>query len=223
MFKERPVAKRLVSEATDCKMVIRPLRMTLPADLDVLFSIIEVTPEAARTLCIDTIDQAKSGVWRKAREVRITASKAHAIAHGRTVNSRFQHFSKVLGDLPNLRYGVEMEPEARTSFENLINKKVTALGLAVKCGQQWLAASPDGCYLSDDAELTLLEIKCPSSCKDDIIDVKYIKDGKLQTNHPYYCQVQLQMYCCNAKSTSFYVYSSIDAIHLTIPFDREFC
>jgi putative phage-type endonuclease len=218
------VAKCLVSEVdAKCKMVIRPLRMTLPADLEVLFSIIEVTPEAARTLCIDTIDQAKSGVWRKAREVRITASKAHAIAHGRTVNSRFQHFSKVLGDLPNLRYGVEMEPEARTSFENLINKKVTALGLAVKCGQQWLAASPDGCYLSDDAELTLLEIKCPSSCKDDIIDVKYIKDGKLQTNHPYYCQVQLQMYCCNTNSTSFYVYSSCDAVHLTIPFDKEFC
>jgi putative phage-type endonuclease len=218
------VAICFVTEVNDkCKVVFRSLRMTLPADLDVLFSMIEVTTEAARTLCIDTIEQAKSGVWRKAREVRITASKAHAIAHGRTENSRFQHFSKVLGDLPNLRYGVEMEPEARSSFEHLINKKVTALGLAVKCGQQWLAASPDGCYLSDDAELTLLEIKCPSSCKDDFIDVPYIKDEKLQTNHPYYCQVQLQMYCCNAKSTSFYVYSSFDSVHLTIPFDKEFC
>jgi hypothetical protein len=52
---------------------------------------IEVAPEAARTLCIDTIEQAKSGVWRKVCKVRITASKAHVIAHGRTVNLRFQH------------------------------------------------------------------------------------------------------------------------------------
>jgi putative phage-type endonuclease len=217
------VANHLVTEVNDCKVVFRSLRMTLPADLQVLFSKIKLTPEATRTLCIDTIEQAKSGVWRRAREVRVTASKAHRIAHGRTVNSRYQHFSRVLPDLPNLQYGMEMEPEARASFEHLINKEVTALGIVVKCGQQWLAASPDGCYLSDDRELTLLEIKCPSSCKDDFIDVPYIKDGKLQTNHPYYCQVQLQMYCCNANSTSFYVYSSIDAVHLTIPFDKEYC
>jgi hypothetical protein len=68
----------------------------------------------------------------------------------------------------------------------------------------------------------LLEIKCPSSCKDLPINVEYIKDDELKKSHPYYTQIQLTMFVCNAEEAAFFVYSSVDQKCLRVPFDQAF-
>jgi putative phage-type endonuclease len=224
-YTQGPIMRKfLYQPLTETKTSIKSLRCTLPPQLGEVFSKLEVSPTEAKALCQDTIAQGCSDLWRKSRDVRVTASRAFKIYRGRKESTRLSHFNRQLpAELPALRYGREMECEARGAFERMSGKDVTNLGLVVKHGQQWLAASPDGCYINDNNNLTLLEIKCPISCQDDLIDVPYIVNGSLKKNHDYYAQLQIQMYCCNAKFSSFFVYSSRDTVHLTVPFDEEYC
>jgi hypothetical protein len=75
----------------------------------------------------------------------------------------------------------------------------------------WLCASPDGIITQEEGgEDYLLEIKCPYSCKDKLyIDVPYYSSGcGLQKSHPYYTQVQIQLFCCELQRAEFMIYSS---------------
>ena len=92
----------------------------------------------------------------------------------------------------------------------------------IKIDEPWLAASPDGIVLDRNENYKLLEIKCPFSCKDNRIDVKYLQGGKLQESHAYYTQIQLQMYCTQAKETDLFVFSREDYKIVTIKYDADF-
>ncbi|KAH7943949.1 hypothetical protein HPB52_013727 [Rhipicephalus sanguineus] len=98
--------------------------------------------------------------------------------------------------------GITMEPMARKVFEKKVGTRVTQVGLVIHPQQPWLCASPDGLFHTSKG-ITLLEIKCPYSRKDDVIIdpdlcesfISYVvyEDGclKLTRSHPYYCQVQV--------------------------------
>ena len=122
------------------------------------------------------------------------------------------------------RYGREMEEMARTRYEEIKGQKVTQVGLVVKEGQSWLAASPDGCWQDEDGSIVVLEIKAPFSCKDkEEIDVPYLKGETLRSTHSYFTQVQLQMYCCNAQRCDFFVFSQQSYKLITVMFNAKFC
>ena len=80
----------------------------------------------------------------------------------------------------------------------------------------------DGALLDENRNFLLLEIKCPISCKDKKIDVKYIVNGSLKVNDPYYTQCQLQMFCTNAKKTHLFVYSAMDYKIVEVDYDEDF-
>ena len=71
--------------------------------------------------------------------------------------------------------------------------------------------------------LGVLEIKCPSSCKDKPIYVEYLDFlGRLKKTHTYYTQVQIQMYVTGLQLAHLFVYSSKDYKLVSIPFDEAF-
>ncbi|MBM3939204.1 MAG: hypothetical protein FJ333_11215, partial [Sphingomonadales bacterium] len=92
----------------------------------------------------------------------------------------------------------------KEKFEKITKAVVLKSGLIIKTGQSWLCASPDGLL---ENENSCLEIKCPFSCKDSELDVPYIKENMLVKNHPYYTQVQLQMYVSNSEKCYLFVFS----------------
>ncbi len=112
-----------------------------------------------------------------------------------------------------------MEATARESYTKMTGNIVIESGLIIKANQSWLCSSPDG--LIKDQKVCLV-IKCPSSCGNATISVDYVKDSKLIQTHPYFTQVQLQMYTSNSDVCHFFVFSQKNHILINVPRDDEF-
>jgi hypothetical protein len=191
---------------------------------DFFLQCLDLSAEKAFQLCNMTVKQSQSSMWRDERKSRLTASRAHRIFRARSDVKRVEYFldMKSLEGIAGVQYGLEMESTAREKFIELTGFSVVETGLVVKKNLCWLAASPDGLFLDERDRLMVLEIKCPSSCKDLPINVEYIKDDELKKSHPYYTQIQLTMFVCNAEEAAFFVYSSVDQKCLRVPFDQAF-
>ena len=188
---------------------------------------VQVDPKACLNICLNSINQSASPSWQKERRKRVTASVAHSILRGKKKETRLKYF--VGGSNYNndaMQYGTDMEEEARQKYMQVSGNVVVPCGLLVKPDECWISASPDGLFLDKDNKLGVLEIKCPSSCKDKKIWVpKYLTykpPCKLIKSHPYYTQVQIQMYVTGAKFAHFFVYSTKDYKLTTVPLDQVY-
>ncbi|XP_018398070.1 PREDICTED: uncharacterized protein LOC108776060, partial [Cyphomyrmex costatus] len=214
--------------------------MEWPSKYNALRSLITVDKSKWTESCINSVGQSQTAVWHAERHHRITCSnKVHRI---KTKQNNFEDLAKqflndkyrnILTD--DMRYGLKMEAIARSCFESHTKLKVHEVGLVISLQQPYLACSPDGIIIDEDGNIQLLEIKCPSSCKEtniihDItqeIRVSYLKlnsDGKiiLKENDKYYTQVQVSMYVLGVTLCHFWVYSNIDYIYIVINRDEEF-
>ena len=163
-----------------------------------------------------TLKQSGSSDWFMHRQLRITASQSQRIFRARNDRTRWKYFEGSCPDIASLRYGHEMEPVAMAAFSKSTGFVVSELGLVARVSQGWLAASPDGIFKDSSGTLCLLEIKCPFSCKDSQIKMDYIVNGTLKQTRPYYCQIQIQLYCCDLKVCHFFVYSSEDQVQIIV-------
>ncbi len=170
----------------------------------------------------ETLGQSSNALWYLHRKYRVTASVARKIAKGRRKELRVKYFLENLRPTRGMIYGKDMEPVAREQYKVLFKKEVHEAGLIVNQTVPWIAASVDGLIFEDDGSVTVLEIKCPSSCQDDQIDVDYIVNGSLKKSHQYYTQVQVQMLLCHSKKCHFFVFSMADHVLVEVPFDQEF-
>ena len=202
-----------------------PMKKLTAAEQSKYIEHIIVTSTQAADICKNTSDQSSSELWRKERKNRITASRAHKIKNARKNEKRLQYFFDDITSLENveaIRYGMNLEKSAREKYEEVSGNKVFVPGLVIKIEEPWLAASPDGLVLDRNKNFKLLEIKCPFSCKEKNINVKYVENGKLVESHPYYTQIQLQMYVCQAKQSDLFVYSSVDYKIIPVKYDADF-
>ncbi len=170
----------------------------------------------------ETNGQSSNPAWFLHRQYRITASVARKIAKGSRKDLRIKYFLENIRPNRNMNYGSAMEPVAREQYKVLFKKQVYECGLVVHPDLPWLGSSPDGLVFENDGSTTLLEIKCPSSCEDDQIDVDYIVNGQLKKSHSYYAQVQLQMLLCHSEMCHLFVFSLADHLLVEVPFDKEF-
>ncbi len=180
-----------------------------------------VSKEQIKQLCEMTVSQGQSKVWRQERKLRVTASRGHKILRARSDHKRVEYFldHKSLDHIKHVRRGIELEPVALQKYQELTQRDVTRVGLVVKEEQYWLAASPDGIYLNDHGEICVLEIKCPEH-----IDVSWLNEsGQLKQKDPYYTQIQLTMYVCNANSANLFIYTVENYKIVDVPFDQKFC
>ena len=158
-----------------------------------------------------TIDQADSDLWHSMRIHRITASKFKEwLSSANTAIDRFWSGSEDISNLPSIKWGREKESEciAKYNSENL--DKISRCGCFISKKEINILASPDGLILSKNM---VVEVKCPYNKRNEdpnvvIPDFCFYDDfGKtqLKKSHPYFYQIQCQMYVLGYKSGKFLV------------------
>lgn len=180
-----------------------------------------ITTNEAAEIELATRKQSDSDLWRAERQQRITSSNFglictagvkrdfNLIARGLVCPKEFT--SKAV------EHGKKYESVAAEVFTRDYGSLYgipTVCGLFISCERPWLAASPDR-VINDSA---VVEIKCPFAAKDCIINsvsVPYLKPGVngqlvLDSTHPYYYQVQGQLYCTNLPVCYFCVFTITD-------------
>ena len=207
----------------DTKLVTTKIEATILDELkDFYCSQIKLSPEDRLRLCQLTLNQSSSKLWHQERKKRITASQAHKIVRAKSHRTVLKYFFEEPAFHKNLIYGRETEPKAKTKLSEILPAQIFDIGLVSKQGQPWLAASPDGLILFENGTQALLEVKCPSSCCNQEISVPYIENSTLKKNHPYYTQIQIQLYCCEMELAILFVYSNKDYKVLEVKKDTEF-
>lgn len=113
---------------------------------------------------------------------------------------------KEINFIPSIEWGLTHEKKALEAYKRLHDVHVFQPGLLVSRYQPWLCASIDGAVVEDDIVTKIIEIKCPSSCKNETIcdekpgkfNVGYLKligdTIMLKESHMYYTQCQIGMY-----------------------------
>ena len=171
-----------------------------------------------------TRNQASSVAWHKQQRGRITASVAPhgelrvpAVLWGKQHEHDAQKlYSYTHGEQTHLRIrpvGEVFMTEPSLHDTTFLSKS----GLVVSTEWPFLGASPDGFIQCSCWGKGVLEIKCPFVLKEAHISSMLgtrafclDADCRLQTDHTYYAQVQLQMYVCDVPKADFVIWSPID-------------
>ena len=195
-----------------------------------------------------TRGQASNEDWLKQRRGRVTGSVAHAVmtkqrsqdATAKRVNStslvkKIMGYDTVDPRLPALKYGREMEEEARRAYVKAHKRthrhfEVKECGLFVLGDKVHLGASPDGLIKCSCCETGVLEIKCPYSIahtKPSEDNLPYLTPGDgdgvcgLERSHPYYSQVQHKMGVTGTSWCHFFVYTRHGHVTVKVDFDKD--
>jgi len=205
---------------------------------------ISVNADTIKHIFNQTLDQSQNIFWLEYRKFRISASsKAHKI---KTLKSTSEESKNKLAislinekeikekGASNVLYGLQTENKAFTLFSSSYNVDVIKSGLIIHSSKPWICASPDGLILKNGKFISVLEIKCSSSCKKKpIIDPStgipnlfYLKISNegivLKSSHIYYTQIQILMYCTGLCNCHFYIFNFIEPLLLVIKRDPIF-
>lgn len=177
-----------------------------------------------------TRGQSDNIAWYSERRVRITASKCHRVAAMKESTSPSKAVKEILHyNVPyqsqSMKEGLQQESSVIKKYTSLMhekghnNLKVTECGFFVSKDHGFLGASPDG--LVDDPSLEdskgLIEIKHVQMNEDENLNDAVLRKRicsrkneniELNINHPYFYQVQQQMYVTKRKWTDFVVSGS---------------
>ena len=184
-----------------------------------------LTFDEARKLEGETIKQASSDAWFKARENRLTASCFHRI------DKRVRDFDDkfVLSVLSSRKsvlstpcsYGSAHESVAKIrSCELKPSVHLHDCGFVVNPHVSFLGATPDA-KVCCKGVTDILEVKCPYTARDVSISQAVAQvtrfcltetDGKVELNreHDYYRQVQGQLFVTGAPFCDFVLYTKCD-------------
>lgn len=198
-----------------------------------------VDPKQIMNIFNETKMQSQSVQWKDVRKCRISASvKAHRIKTCR--NLSFENQKKLAESLMvekemghqgkiNVAYGNKYESEAIEFYSQLFcNSIILKCGVVIHFKVPWLCASPDGIVMENGVLTKILEVKCPISCQNKKIydpenkkcNVPYLeyKNNQifLKTNHQYYTQCQILMYCTGLSQCDLLVYNKINPIIIKI-------
>lgn len=174
-----------------------------------------VTPEQIQAVENNTRAQSNSDEWHQIRSCRITASMFYVVSHSKAYTKSL--IEKIMEPKTvhtrALAYGKIHEPIAITQYEDKYSLNVQKCGLFISSEYPFLAASPDG-LLGDD---TVVEVKCPYSARNyEISDVTvpYLEKRNgvftLKKQHPYYAQIQGQLYCTCRQYCNLIIYTCED-------------
>lgn len=126
-------------------------------------------------------------------------------------------------------YGQQNEAVAVRRFEESFEKQVERCGLFVCEELPFLAASPDGLVIGENA---IIEVKCPYNGRLDKIEANknfpYLDVGSngqfyLKQTHPYFYQIQGQLYICKKSYCYFIIYTKNDIFIQKIDLYPNFC
>ena len=186
-----------------------------------------------------TKDQAECKTWNIHRVGRVTGSTFHRVVHCKessvqsVVKDLMQYQSTDLSFVPAITWGRKMEDTARQTYVTEMSKihanfKIKSVGLTVKADEPHLAASPDGIFSCDCCGKGVLEIKCPFKYRDGLegceSDTSFClnENYDLRPSHPYYAQIQLEMYVCQMDMCDFMVWTKTGSVICRLQRDEAF-
>ena len=113
--------------------------------------------------------QSQSKTWNIHQAGGIAASNFHSVIHTRnsiSLLNKLMQYETPPSNLPNLKYGREMEERARENYYALVgpyhlNFAITKTGLQISADYPHLGASLDRIIDRDCCGKGLVEIKCP--------------------------------------------------------------
>ncbi len=128
-----------------CQEVVVPTKGFVPAvgHEKIYTEMVKVTSEEALMIFAETRQQSLCSKWYKMRKYRISASKAHQIAHARKEETCLQYFKTFAVENANMRNGREMEGRAKVKYSQMTGYELIDCGLLIKPSQPWLCATPD--------------------------------------------------------------------------------
>ena len=135
-------------------------------------------------------------------------------------------------NLPNLKYGREMEERARENYCALVgpyhsNFAITKTGLHINADYPHLGASPDGIIDCDCCGNRLVEIKCPRKYSAGLEgwenDKNFAIDSSknVKKDHPYFAQMQGQMVLLRVRFCDFFVWTPVENDYLLVKIERD--
>jgi putative phage-type endonuclease len=149
--------------------------------------------------------------WHNARKGLVTASKVYDViardSKGKFYAKRNTYLMQLVAEIITgeatvsvqssaMKWGTEMESEARDEYRKKVFQEVHETGFVVHPRIPGSGASPDGLVGEDG----LVEIKCPNTIT--FIDV--LLNDEVPEN--YHAQMQWQMACTGRKWCDFFVY-----------------
>uniref|UniRef100_A0A8C6PF74 YqaJ viral recombinase domain-containing protein n=1 Tax=Nothobranchius furzeri TaxID=105023 RepID=A0A8C6PF74_NOTFU len=192
-----------------------------------------VTEAQAAEIEAQTRSQHMTPAWFHFRAGRITASAMHAVLATildtpapQCCESCVCYPEKTFSTVQT-RWGVEHEADARKAYTEIIASKhrklqVRFCGFCVNTNFPEVGASPDGLTTCDCCGKGCLEIKCPFkqraasikealAAQDKDFCLEVAANGlQLKQAHPYYCQVQTQIFVKGANHCDLVVWTQRD-------------
>lgn len=193
-----------------------------------------------------TANQSNSNSWFKYKAGRITASNFKSACRtsidrpSLSLIKSICYPLKVSFKTKQVIYGIEHEDVARKAYEKLMkanhqNLVITTSGLVISTENPMFGASPDGLVSCECCGPGCIEIKCPYRLLDSKVTIQNLTEYKdtflivdennfykLNNNHSYFYQVQLQMYCTQRSYCDFVVWSKSQLFIERINFDLQF-
>lgn len=166
-----------------------------------------------------TRGQSQNPVWKQERKKRLTASNFGNICSMKETTDPTKLVKRLSTDIPifpAIAHGLKYEDSAIEKYSQIKNVKVEKCGLFVCPGLPFLACSPDGLILNENA---ILEVKCPFSGFENPPEqlpkirknfyCRLDSSGKLilKKTHPYYYQIQGMLNITNKQYCDFIVYT----------------
>ncbi len=151
----------------------------------------------------------KSEAWFEARAGRVTGTRFKELVSGQSTKGYKDLVNSITAEIIThkieesysnaiMERGIELEPDARKEYENLMETKVEEVGFIIPDEDhkyhEWIGISPDG--LTEG----LIEIKCPLMKT----HIGYIEGNKLPSEYKY--QVQGQLFVTRLKYCDFVSY-----------------
>ena len=172
------------------------------------------TKEQLESLEEATRQQAQCPTWFVHRAGRITASLFFNCCKMKTfstsiINSIMKYNDENL-NVPSVSWGMENEANAKESYQLPYksvhtNLSMSESGLEVRHDFPYFGASPDGVIECECCGKGIVEIKCPYKYRNGLTnaytDPSFCLDNSknLKESHPYYYQIQFQMFICNVQ------------------------
>ena len=185
-----------------------------------------ITKEQAKVVEENTRRQLKNQLWYSMRSGRITASNLYAAIHTDIKKPSVSLLNKICAPKESLfkstatDWGIKYEDTARQTYFSLCSElhadfQLSDCGLIMNSEYPRFGTSPDGLVTCSCCGDGCLEIKCPYTLKDDNSQMKDIswlvlKDQgiyELKNSHPYYFQVQCQLFLTGRRYCDFVVWS----------------
>ena len=190
-----------------------------------------------------TREQTKSKLWFQFRAGRITASKMRAVTRTDPSYPAESLIKSVCYPVENrfeteaIKWGLNHEKGASQCLIRKLeedeheNVRVENSGIFVSEDYPFIGATPDSIISCDCCGKQLVEVKCPFTKKDELLNVTdekanfYLKKDEsgelhLDNNHEYFFQVQTQMGVTKVEPCLFVVWTAVDLHVEQILFDE---